>query len=57
MTLAIFVATTVASSHAFTLWEAADAILNRNGDRMLTELNREAKNAETFGMANAPILR
>lgn len=54
MTLAIFVATTMASSHAITLWEAVDAILNRNGDRMLTELSREAKNAKTLGMANAP---
>lgn len=54
VTLAMLMATTGGTSHAITIHEAASAILGRNGDRMQTELIREAKNAETLSIANAP---
>lgn len=54
VTLAMLMAATGGTSHAITIHEAASAILGRNGDRMQTELQREAKNAETLSIANAP---
>lgn len=54
MTLAMLMAATGGTSHAITIHEAASAILGRNGDRMQTELQREAKNAETLSIANVP---
>lgn len=54
LTLALLMAATGGTSNAITIHEAASAILGRNGDRMQTELLRDAKNAETFTIANAP---
>ncbi|MCM1490451.1 MAG: TolC family protein [Muribaculum sp.] len=54
VTLAMMLAVTSGSSYAITLHEAADAILGRNGDRLLTELYRQSKDAETLSIANAP---
>lgn len=54
VTLALLMAATAGTSHAITIHEAASAILGRNGDRMQTELLRDAKNAETLSIANAP---
>lgn len=54
LTLAMLMAATDGTSNAITIHEAASAILGRNGDRMQTELLRDAKNAETFTIANAP---
>lgn len=54
VTLAMLMAATGGTSYAITIHEAASAILGRNGDRMRTELLRDAKNAETFTIANAP---
>lgn len=54
VTLAMLMAATGGTSNAITIHEAASAILGRNGDRMQTELLRDAKNAETFTIANAP---
>ncbi len=53
-TLAILMVASGSTCRAITLQEAADAILGRNGDRMQTELLRDAKNAETLSIANAP---
>lgn len=54
VTLAMLMAATGGTSNAITIHEAASAILGRNGDRMQTELLRDAKNAETYTIANAP---
>lgn len=54
VTLAMLMTVTAGTSHAITIHEAASAILGRNGDRLQTELLRDAKNAETLSIANAP---
>lgn len=41
-------------SYAISPEEAADAILGHNGDIMVNELLRDAKNKETLSIANAP---
>lgn len=40
--------------HAISPQEAADAILGRNGERLITEMERNARDLETMTIANAP---
>lgn len=44
----------VSISNAITIQDAATAILLNNGDRLQSELTRDAKNTETLSIANAP---
>jgi len=43
-----------ATASAITPLEATDAILGRNGDRLMAEVTKNAKDTETLGIANAP---
>lgn len=53
-TLAMLAIALPGISAAMTPQEAADAILGRNGDRLQIENARQAKDLETFTLANAP---
>lgn len=54
MAIAIIMTSSAVSSYAITLQEAAEAILSRNGDLLQYNLIKDAKNAETLSIANAP---
>ncbi len=54
LTIAAILTAAAGTAGGMTPQEAAEAILSRNGDRLLAELTRNAKDEETRSMANAP---